>query len=73
MEPGRDAVKIQPLILLSLSISAVTMGLFAYVNYTEGHPGYGLIFVLLCLFFIVLVLWGVIRNREISKNSKSQV
>ncbi|RNF39047.1 hypothetical protein EEX84_11720 [Planococcus salinus] len=62
---GRNAVKIQPLILLSLSISAVTMGLFAYLNYAEGHSGYGLIFVVLCLFFVAFVVWGLIRNHRL--------
>ena len=71
MEQGRDTVKIQPLILFSLLISAVTMGLFAYTNYTEGHPGYGLTFVFLCLFFIALVIWGVIRNYRISKKKNN--
>lgn len=59
-------VKIHPLILVALLISSITMGLYAYRNFSEGETAYGLVFVLLCIFVLGLVLYGIVRNGRIS-------
>jgi len=54
--------KINTVILLSLVFSASLMGIFAYENYNENNIGYTVIFFILCLLFIVLTIYGLVRN-----------
>lgn len=65
-----DSTKIHPLILLSLFINAIAMGMFAYENYNENNIGYTVTFIILCLFLIVLTIYGFIRNSKINRTSK---
>lgn len=60
-----DKVRINPLILISLSISTVTMGMFASRNYTENNIGLTITFLILCMFFIALTVSGIVRNRRL--------
>ena len=62
--------KIHPLIILSLLFNAIAMGTFAYENYTENNIRYTVIFMILCLFFIVLTGFGFVRNSKINRTSK---
>ncbi|WP_422123807.1 hypothetical protein DHX103_03070 [Planococcus sp. X10-3] len=62
-----EKVKIHSLILGALVISSLTMALYAYENFIDGHNGYGTVFTAICIFLIGLVVFGVIRNRKIGK------
>lgn len=54
--------KIQPLILVSLTVSALTMVLFAYANLDAGYSGYGLVFIVLAAVLVLMVIYGVLTN-----------
>jgi hypothetical protein len=58
--------KIQPLILISLTISAITMILFAYANLNAGYPIYGFVFIVLAIALVVMVLFGLLSNRKLA-------
>lgn len=58
--------KIQPLILISLTISAITMMLFAYANLNAGYPGYAVVFIVLAIALVVMVLFGLWSNRKLA-------
>ena len=58
--------KIQPLILISLTISAVTMILFAYANLSAGYPGYGLVFIVLATALAAIIIFGLLSNRKLA-------
>ncbi|HSI66443.1 MAG TPA: hypothetical protein VK947_03445 [Planococcus sp. (in: firmicutes)] len=58
--------KIQPLILSSLTISAVTMVLFAYANLSAGYPGYGVVFIVLATALAVVIIFGLLSNRKLA-------
>lgn len=59
-----DKNRIQPLILIILLINALTMGMLAHGMYTENKIGYSLTFIGLCIFFILFLAYGLIRNRR---------
>ena len=63
-------VKTNPLILVGLTISSITMVLYAYRSYSNQEIGHGIIFTLLFTFLIGLVIWGIIRNKKIDYKSK---
>lgn len=63
-----NKTKIQPLILLSVTISAITMGLYAFNNYSDGNAGAGVTFTVLTLFFIGLATFGAIRNQKVNND-----
>ncbi|MEH7389332.1 hypothetical protein [Bacillus sp. JJ1474] len=65
-----DRIKIHPLILLSLFINAIAMGMFAFENYKENDIGYTVTFMIICLFLIVLTIYGLIRNSKIDHTNK---
>ena len=58
--------KFHPLILLSLLISAIAMGMYAYDHYIEHNTGYTVTFIILCLFLTVLAICGLVKYREIN-------
>lgn len=58
-------VKIHPWILLTLFFSSISMALYAGRNFSAGETGYGMVFVLLCMFMLGLVLYGFVRNRRL--------
>ena len=62
--------KIHPFILLSLFINAIAMGIFAFENYAANNTGSIVIFIILCLFLIVLTVCGLVRNSKIKHISK---
>ncbi|KMM37040.1 hypothetical protein [Guptibacillus hwajinpoensis] len=63
-----DKTKIQPLILIILLINALTMGMLAHDMYTENKTGYSLTFIGLCIFFILFLAYGLIRNRRVKQS-----
>lgn len=63
-------VKIHPLTLVALLISSVLMAMYAYRNFQAEETGYGIVFLLLCLFLIGLVVSGFVMKRK-SRNEKS--
>ncbi|MGW6381763.1 hypothetical protein [Peribacillus butanolivorans] len=65
-----DRTKIHPLILFSLFINAIAMGMFAFENYKENNIGYIVTFIILCLFLIVLIIYGLMRNSKINRTNK---
>ena len=62
-------VKINPLILLAVFFSSLTMVLYAYRSYSNQAIGQAITFTLLFIFFLGLVIWGIVRNKKIDKNS----
>jgi uncharacterized membrane protein YidH (DUF202 family) len=62
-----NKIKIHPLILLGLAISALAMGMRAYESYGINKEGYGITFILLSIFFAVLAVYGWMRNQRIDK------
>ncbi|UCZ54262.1 hypothetical protein LGQ02_05730 [Bacillus shivajii] len=60
-----EKVRIHPLIILTLIMSSISMGIYAYQNYTNQEMGYGILFTLLFIFLIGLVIFGLMRNRKI--------
>jgi hypothetical protein len=56
--------KFHPLLLLSLLINAFAMGIFSYNNFIEEKTGYSVTFLILCLFFIVLIIYGLLNNSK---------
>ena len=74
-KPGRmDAVinkpKFQPLNLLVLVISAITMSMLAYKNFNQGQTGYGITFVIFCVGLLGMAVYGWKENRR-QKNRAS--
>lgn len=65
-----DRINFHPLILLSLFINAIAMGMFTFENYEENNIGYTVTFIILCLFLIVLIIYGLIRNSKINHTNK---
>ncbi|WP_106532056.1 hypothetical protein [Planomicrobium soli] len=62
-----ENVKIHPLILLALGISALSIGIRAYENYAIGNEKAGIALGVLCVFFTVLAAYGWLRNRRIER------
>ncbi|WP_084244595.1 hypothetical protein [Planomicrobium okeanokoites] len=60
-----DKVKIHSLTLTALLFSSISMAFFAGRNFSAGETGYGMVFVLLCMFMLGLVLYGFVRNRRL--------
>ena len=58
-------VKIHPLILLGLFFNLIAMVFYAYRSYSNQEIGHGIVFTLLFTFILGLVIWGVIRNKNI--------
>ncbi|WP_164217156.1 hypothetical protein [Virgibacillus sp. YIM 98842] len=65
-----EKVKIHPLILIALCFSSISMAMYAYRNFTNHETGNGIVFSVLFLFLVGLVIWGIIRNRKIKKESR---
>ncbi|MBA2174225.1 hypothetical protein H0266_04835 [Halobacillus locisalis] len=61
-----NKTKIQSLILLAVTISAITMGVYAFNNYSNGNTEAGVTFTVLTLFFIALASFGVVRNKRVN-------
>lgn len=60
-------VNFHPLLLLSLFINAFAIGMFAYENYIEEKMGYSVTFIILCLFLIVLTVYGLVSNSKYNR------
>ncbi|WP_281863021.1 hypothetical protein [Planomicrobium okeanokoites] len=58
-------VKIHSLTLTALLFSSISMALYAGRNFSAGETGYGMVFVLLCMFMLGLVLYGFDRIRRL--------
>jgi NADH:ubiquinone oxidoreductase subunit K len=68
-------IKIHPLILVSLMISAITMALFAYRTYSLENTGNTAVFMGLAVFCGALAVSGAARNRktaELNNRKKGQ-
>ncbi|WP_273832187.1 hypothetical protein [Guptibacillus sedimenti] len=63
-----DKPKLHFLIIINLFISALAMALYAFTMYQDQKVGYSFTFVILCFFFIVLAIYGVIRNQKLRSN-----
>lgn len=61
--------KINLLILLAVFFSSLTMILYAYRSYSNQAIGQTIIFILLFIFFLGLVILGIVRNNKIDKDS----
>lgn len=66
-----EKVKIHPFIILTLITSSISMGIYAYRNFTNQEIAYGIFFTLLFIFLLGLVIFGFIRNRKID-NEKNK-
>lgn len=66
-----EKVKIHPLIILTLIMSSISMGMYAYRNFNNLETAYGIFFTLLSIFLIGLVVFGIIRNRKV-ENEKNK-
>jgi hypothetical protein len=60
--------KISGLILLSLLISAISMGLLAYDHFSVQKIGYGIVFTILCFVFMAMAVYGLVRNNKIDRH-----
>lgn len=58
-------VKVNPLILVALTISLITMVLYAYRSYSNQEIGNSVTFTILSFFILGLVIWGIFRNKKI--------
>lgn len=61
-----EKVKIHPLILAALLFSSIAMAMYAYRNFQAEENGYGIVFALLCVFFLGFVVFGLMRNRKVT-------
>ncbi|MCM3610532.1 hypothetical protein M4S82_04660 [Planococcus sp. MERTA32b] len=61
-----EKVKIHPLILVSLLFSSISMALYAFRNFSANETAYGIVFILLSIFMMGLVFYGIVRNRRVS-------
>jgi hypothetical protein len=57
--------KIHPLVLLNLFINSIVLGMFAYDKYSENEIGYSISFTVLCVFFVSLTIYGLMKNSKI--------
>ncbi|MBN8210071.1 hypothetical protein JI666_15055 [Bacillus sp. NTK071] len=62
-----DRKKIHPLILLSLFINGIAMGILAHDMYSESKVVYSMTFIVLGIFFILFLTYGVVRNQRINE------
>jgi|UPI0005CD2AAF hypothetical protein len=62
--------KIHPLILLNLFINSIVLGMFAYDKYSENEIGYSITFTVLCVFFVSLTIYGLMRNSKIDRTKQ---
>jgi integral membrane sensor domain MASE1 len=60
-----EKVKIQPLILIALLMSAINMLIQGYNSFKENEAVQGILFILVTLFFLGLIFFAMIRNRKI--------
>ncbi|MDP4551959.1 hypothetical protein Q9251_13855 [Alkalihalobacillus macyae] len=65
-----DKHRIQHLVLIILLINALTMGMLAHDMYIENKIGYSLTFIGLCIFFILILTYGLIRNRRVKQSMR---
>jgi hypothetical protein len=62
--------KIHPLVLLNLFINSIVMGMFAYDKYSENEIGYSITFIVLCVFFVSLTIYGFTKNSKIDRTKQ---
>ncbi|MGX1901163.1 hypothetical protein EDD69_1132 [Thermolongibacillus altinsuensis] len=62
--------KIHPLVLLNLFINSIVMGMFAYDKYIENEIGYSITFLALCVFFVLLTIYGLMKNSKIDRTKQ---
>lgn len=54
--------KVNPLVLIAVMFSSLTLAMYAYRSYTNNEISYGIIFTLLSLAFMGAVIWGLASN-----------
>lgn len=54
--------KINPLVLIAVMFSSLSLAMYAYRSYVNEEIGYAVLFTLLSLAFIGAVLWGLANN-----------
>jgi hypothetical protein len=59
--------KIHPLILLNLFINSIVTSMFAYDKSSENEIRYGISFIALCVFFVSLTIYGLMKNSKINR------
>jgi hypothetical protein len=62
--------KIHPLVLLNLFINSIVLGMFAYDKYSENEIGYSITFTVLCVFFVSLTIYGLMKNSKIGRTKQ---
>lgn len=62
-----EKVKIHPFILLALTLSSISMAMYAYRNFANQETGNGIVFSVLFLFLVGLVISGLVRNKKIKE------
>jgi uncharacterized membrane protein len=62
--------KIHPVILLNLFINSIVLGMFAYDKYCENEIGYSITFTVLCVLFVSLTIYGLMRNSKIDRTKQ---
>jgi hypothetical protein len=59
-----EKVKIQPLILIALLMSAISMSIYGLNSFKENEAARGILFILLTFIFLGLIIFAMIRNRK---------
>lgn len=67
-----EKVRTHPFIILSLTLSSITMALYAYQNFENQEIGYGIVFTVLFLFLSGMAIYGFIRNQKIKSENKDR-
>jgi lipopolysaccharide export LptBFGC system permease protein LptF len=65
-----EKAKIHPLILLALCFSSISMAMYAYRNFANQEVGNSVVLTVLFIFFVGLVISGLIRNKKIKNESE---
>ncbi len=60
-----EKVKILPLIIIALLMSAINMSIQGYNSFNENEAARGIVFILLTLLFLGLIVTALIRNSKL--------
>ncbi|MCA0172707.1 hypothetical protein [Bacillus sp. RAR_GA_16] len=59
------------LTIINLFISAVAMGFYAFTMVQDNKIGYFFTFLILGFFFIVLAIYGMVRNHKLAQSKEN--
>lgn len=67
-----EKAKFHSLTLIALTISSITMALYAYQNFTAEETSYGIVFIFLSILLMAMVVYGFVRNRKIGDQREQE-